>query len=469
MDTLPEGIAYQQTDRPQGGSTTLDDLSEKLEGVVYGGEAERGSFLPRSLTQHHPRRFTTKSFGGVIAAMVYALLCIIGGGYVATVTHEAHYSGLLNDPNISNSTGTQYANVRGMIAILSPSPSTRRLSAISLVFSILATVCTEAIGFMHSTALRSTLIAESRLEFNTNPRLFTASKNQGWASPNGRLMNGIMALLLILSYASSALIIMKFQIGDSNTTQYQAWLTAPPVIALGLSLLLQAIIALRAAYNCSDMMDGAGLLALTSQQIEHGHIHRRAGLCMHNVLQGQSMTKPLEPLDRQPSAWSAHPTVKRGVVIAWCLIPFYVVWGGIIAILSRYAANGSNEAGTAYTDSNADSLSDSSWAFSPSDFTQDYSVQFFNAGVNEDTTSLPWWGWPVMLLIFALIQSGLTLGLHCCEAIINATRDEEIWRRATSSKGAALSADNPLRAAIGSWRNTFLLIAKPFLRKSPPP
>lgn len=465
MDTLSEDIAYQQTDRPQGGSTTFDDLSEKLGGVAYEGEAERGSFLPRSLTQHPPRRLTTKSFGGVIAAMVYALLCIIGGVYVVTVTHEAHYSGSLNDPDLSNS-GTQYAKVRGIIAILSPSPSTKRLSAISLVFSVLATICTEAIGFMHSTALRSTLIAEGRLEFNTNPRLFTASKKQGWASPNGRLMNGIMAMLLVLSYASSALIIMKFEVGDPDTAQYQAWLTAPPIIVLGLSLLLQGVIALCAAYSCSDMMDSSGVLAMTSQQIEHGHINRRASLCMHNVLQVQSTTKPLEPLNRQPSAWSAHPTVKRGVVISWCLIPFYVVWGGVIAILSQYAANGSNEAGTAYTDSNADSLSDSSWAFSPSDYTQDYSVQFFNAGVNDDSTSLPWQTWPVMLFIFALIQSGLTLGLHCCEAIINATRDEEIWRKATSSKGAALSAENPLRAAIGSWRNVFLLIAKPFLRRS---
>lgn len=189
---------------------------------------------------------------------------------------------------------------------------------------------------------------------------------------------------------------------------------------------------------------------------------------MRNVLQGKSATsEPLEPLARQTSAWSSNPSVKRAVITLWCLIPVYVVWGAIVYALSIHAseweANSSNVA-TAGTD--YQKLSESSWALSPNENTQSFSLEFWGEPLTDDeSASLPRAAWPLVILAFMVVQSGLTLGLHYCEAIINTTRDEHIWRQAASSKGVPIAGHGPLRAALGSWRSVFLLVIKPFLRE----
>ncbi|KZP12836.1 hypothetical protein FIBSPDRAFT_961024 [Athelia psychrophila] len=75
---------------------------------------------------------------------------------------------------------------------------------------IVVTICTKAIGFVHIVSLRSMLAYEGRLNFTTNPRL--ARGNFG----NGTIMNAIMAMLLILSYAAPSIILPRYTYEDNN-------------------------------------------------------------------------------------------------------------------------------------------------------------------------------------------------------------------------------------------------------------
>lgn len=72
--------------------------------------------------------------------------------------------------------------------------------------------------------------------------------------------------------------------------------------------------------------------------------------------------------------------------------------------------------------------------------------------------------WARNLLIVAITQGFLTLGLHGCEVVINVIRDEAQWRLATSAVGMRLLR-NPILSQLSNWPNVALLILKPLLRE----
>ncbi|KZP24949.1 hypothetical protein FIBSPDRAFT_1041749 [Athelia psychrophila] len=382
------------------------------------------------------------------------------------------------------------ATVHSVIPIISSSQGIYNYSreVLSAVFTIIATVATEAVGSVHSTALRSTLIdeyrhllrtsdpntplppnAKHRFEFNTNSRLFAASNKPGWANPNGRLMNALMALLLVVSYAASALIVTELQTWegpDLSTATYGIGLSAPPIVVFGLSLFLQGVISILGTYGCGPYwLDNTDMLATTKRQIDDNVIVPRPHRCMRNVLQGQSTTPDaLKPSARQPSAWSANRTVKKAVIVVWGLIPVYTAWGAIIYTLSIYADNWISKSGKIYTVGIGTlQLSEFSWSFLPNANSQSFGVAFLTNHAKEEA-SLPSVAWPSTFLVFMAIQSGLTLALHYCEAIINTTRDEDVWRQAVGYWGVSTLGQGFMRGlfvgTLGSWRSVFILVTK---------
>ncbi|KZP23090.1 hypothetical protein FIBSPDRAFT_466963 [Athelia psychrophila] len=216
------------------------------------------------------------------------------------------------------------------------------------------------------------------------------------------------------------------------------------------------------------------MLATTKMQIDCGTIVPRPYRCMRSVLQGQSTTSgplttpdslttpdPLKPSKCQPSAWSANPAVKKADIAVWGLIPVYTIWGAIIYVLSIHLSRTSKSGDFQTVGTGTEKLSEFSWAFVPNLNSQAFGVAYTTTNAKE-SASLPIAAWPLILFLFMATQSGLTLALHYCEAIINTTRDEQVWRQAASGRGVAISPQWPLRAALSSWRNVFLLVSKSF-------
>jgi hypothetical protein len=61
-----------------------------------------------------------------------------------------------------------------------------------------------------------------------------------------------------------------------------------------------------------------------------------------------------------------------------------------------------------------------------------------------------------IIILYAIAQCPLTLGLHCAELQINLSRDEAFWRTATSERGCRQEEYNSIFEAFTSWPSLFL-------------
>jgi len=142
-------------------------------------------------------------------------------------------------------TGTVIVATRGGSGVIAhPLTSSLHREMLALVLNFVVTVCTESAGLVHGISLRSALASESRLRFNVNLRLLTAAR--GWRNPNGILLNGAMALLLILSYTFSSLAISSagMAVTNGSITMSGFCIVGLPLLLLGVALLFQVVIAL---------------------------------------------------------------------------------------------------------------------------------------------------------------------------------------------------------------------------------
>ncbi|KAG2127733.1 uncharacterized protein EDB93DRAFT_1332623 [Suillus bovinus] len=260
--------------------------------------------------------------------------------------------------------------------------------------------------------------SESRLRFNTNLRLLTAAR--GWHNPNGALLNGISAVLLVMSYSLPSLIVcLDVQIMEVGPEPeaggdpilwlevYYVAIAGSPLLILGVILLLQVMI----AFSVSDLDMFGG---------------------------------PARPSKTQPSAWHAHQSIRKVVIFLWVTC-CSIRWMGCTHRVSR---------GPLRVESHP---LIQTWSF------------FHNENSNSITYGMPYSGPEWWIILFVnhrmLVQGPLTLGLHCSELIANVIRDEKRWRCATGRKGLQV-ATNPLKSLFADPICLILFIAKPFLRES---
>ncbi|KAG1787688.1 uncharacterized protein HD556DRAFT_1501354 [Suillus plorans] len=187
---------------------------------------------------------------------------------------------------------------------------------LTLILDLIVTLCTESIGFVRDISLRSALASESRLRFNTNMRPLTAA--HGWYNPNGTLLNGISAVLLIVSYSSASLVVcMNFIVwipaGYDGVT-----ITRFPPLILGVALLRQVMIALSG-------MRAAKILTWSSSPFDPALVHHTQSIpatfwCMCRVSDLDTYGGPAKPLDTQPSAWHAHPSIRKVDISLWVIV-----------------------------------------------------------------------------------------------------------------------------------------------------
>jgi hypothetical protein len=387
--------------------------------------------------------------GGVCASILFSILCLSLGVYLAL--HRGRIDDVVLPPSWRNSTlNADPAAYAGFIATLHTTSSVRT-EILSLSLNLVVTACTESIGFVHSIALKSALAAESRLYSNTNLRLLTAARGNPWTNPNGTLFNAIMAILLTLSYVSSTLVFIPFQSEVVEDSLEEWWFTcifAPPVLILGSVIMLQAIIAMAGLYHTRVLTWSSSPLDTAAALLHHGKLTRVHGRCMHNVVDSPLCHEPRPPSAQQPSAWEAHPSIKKIIVVLWCLVLGCAVWCCIVEIV--WTKQYSKTLGPTVN----------SWSIFPNGNTKALAWIYF---VDPDH-GYPISAWVVVFIVFTLIQGGMTLGLHCSEVIANVVRDEVIWRRAASETGTTPTT-NPILAEFMNWPSVGLLIAKPVLRE----
>jgi hypothetical protein len=322
---------------------------------------------------------------------------------------------------------------------------------LALAFNLIVTFCTESIGFVHGISLRSALASESRLRFNTNLRLLTAAR--GWRNPNGALLNSISAVLLIISYSSATLVVcsdsqMTLPVSEDGVGIALAGL---PLLILGVALLLQVMIALSGMRAVKILTWSSSPFDLTAALVHHTQLTPATFRCMRCVSALDVGGDPARPSETQPSAWRAHPSIRKVVISLWGIVAACAGWAALVmCIWHKYA-------GTDVASSYA--LTTQTWSFFPNTLYDTFNYIQYNmpdSGIQC---------WILVFLNVAAVQGPLTLGLHCSELIANVIRDETQWRCATRKKGFK-TATNPVKSIFTHPICLVLFIAKPFLRKS---
>ncbi|KAJ8581879.1 hypothetical protein M405DRAFT_868310 [Rhizopogon salebrosus TDB-379] len=157
---------------------------------------------------------------------------------------------------------------------------------------------------------------------------------------------------------------------------------------------------------------------------------------------------PSRPSEIQPSAWRAHPSIRKVILSLWGLVVAYAGWAMLAAILWNIFVHNSELP-----------TPKGLWSFFP------------NQGSQSVVSDLPvyqsvdvqWW--TLIFVAVALVQGPLTLVLHCSELIVNVIRDERRWRGATGRRGLEMTT-NPLKSFFTDPLNLVLFAAKPMLRES---
>ncbi|KAG1790705.1 uncharacterized protein HD556DRAFT_1488440 [Suillus plorans] len=355
----------------------------------------RTDFYDRSLTS---RRY---ALVGMACSSIFSCLCIIAG----IVTLASH-------------------GIKGVAPLNMYNASILQVEILTLILDLIVTLCTESTGFVHGISLRSALASESRLRFNTNLRLLSAAR--GWHNPNGTLLNGISAVLLIISYSSASVVIC---LDEPNSLfpiipQGPIAIAGIPLLILGIALLLQVIIALSGMQAIKILIWSSSPFDLTAALIYHTQLTPATFRCMRRV--------------------SDLDSIQKVVIFLWVIVAACAGWAALVMyIWTRfYSSKPLNNP-----------LTLQGWSL------------FRNLDGNYIMYGLPSGsleGWIVLFVNIAVVQGPLTLGLHCSELIANVIRDERQWRCATRSQGLRV-ATNPLKPIFTHPLCLLLFIAKPFL------
>jgi hypothetical protein len=401
-------LAYAAIPNPQ------DDFDSISSGEKSTAET-RTDFYDRSLTS---RRY---ALAGVACSTIFSISCIIAATVIITA--------------------------RGVNGAVYCSISSLQIEMLALVLNLIVTLCTESTGFVHGISLHSTLISESRLCFNNNLRLLTAAR--GWRNPNGTLFNGVMAVLLILSYSSASLVITWTSESEDNLNGVIS-IIGVPLLLLGIALFLQMAISMSGMRAAKILTWSSSPFHVTAALCHHAQLSPIPFRCMRNMsdLHVGGLGGPAKASETQPSAWHAHRSIRKIILSLWGLVVAYAVLAAL-AMLIWYVIIRKNEPFPATGEF---------WSFFPNG---NFMIQWY---MQLDGGAAVQW-WILSFVTVALIQGPLTLGLHCSELIVNVTRDERQWRHATGRKGLKMTT-NPLKSFATDPLCLVLFVIKSVLRES---
>ncbi|KAG1822530.1 uncharacterized protein BJ212DRAFT_1539955 [Suillus subaureus] len=366
---------------------------------------------------------------GVACSTIFSCSCIVAG-----IITLADY-GVLGVTNVFVTSTTDY--------VAYPIQMPLQGELLVLVLNLIITLCTESLGSIHGISLRSALASESRLRFNTNLRLLTATR--GWYKPNGTLLNGIWAVLLIICYSSTSFIACPSFQTTLQTVDKGVAFAGLPVLVLGVALLLQVMIALLGMRCVKILTWSSSPFDLTAALLHHTQLTPTTLRCMRSVSNPDKYGGPAKPSKIQSSAWHAHPSVQKVVVFLWVIVAACAGWAALVMYIWDKLQHSDTQIMNAF----GSALTLQTWSFFPNE--QSSYIRYMSSGIFL-------FSWVNM----AIIQAPLTLGLHCSELIANVIRDERQWRFATGRKGLQ-TVTNPMKAIFTHPICLILFVAKPFL------
>ncbi|KAI9651075.1 hypothetical protein NHQ30_001112 [Ciborinia camelliae] len=218
------------------------------------------------------------------------------------------------------------------------------------------------------------------------------------------------------------------------------------MIILGASILVQAGLATWALVTTRIPTWSSNPLDTTFACLEKSGTNplvRRQKRCMNSVHDTLTASEPCIPKRKQGSVLTAHSGVKWILGLVWLIIPLGFLWFGITSTFSHH------ETSFAAYDTDVIKPHDSNankravWVF----------LVHWTFSSLDDRISV------VLgtILVIALLQATLTIGLHCAELLCNLS--QRFFRLAISSRGSD-PCYNSTTAALKSWQTMSIFMLK---------
>lgn len=227
-------------------------------------------------------------------------------------------------------------------------------------------------------------------------------------------------------YAASGQLFLQTQV----TAEQGFIVNAIALTALGSGILGQALISAISLYNSSALIPSWSSNPLNTVLVTmhlRATAHRQTR-CMLSVHDRYAPSVSTMPLPRQLCLHRAYAPVRSVTRILWVLLSATLIWSIVILALS----------------------------LSPRADSKSREIIIYGVGVPDLQLNLS----AILMIVFC--QAGVTLGLHIAELIVNISRDEAAWRRATTTKGARISQGmlGSAKAAFLSWETVVLFTIK---------
>jgi hypothetical protein len=321
---------------------------------------------------------------------------------------------------------------------------------IVLFINVTVTACNDITGFIHTLSLRWALHQESKLDFNSNLRLFTSSRR---SKANSWYINAFMAALMVLSYVSTPFFFIPLPALSDHYVWWRGYdfqMCGLPMIILAIALLGQALVATFCTFSSTRILTwSSDPVETTSACVGDGSLHHISGCCLRAVGDGEEDVTGLRGKGQQKSAYRSHRQVRTVTHWIWIPVALAFCWVGVIGgliqgykVSTLWGVCGGGYWGFFPHSTNA-------WCFPTARLTPSLMISW---GGNSIFNSIPG-----MMLLLAVIQAGMTMSLHCAELIVNVGRDEASWRRA-GCKG--WSRSNALSSVLRSPAAILLFMLK---------
>lgn len=395
--------------------------------------------LCRDLYPKYDTEITTRNLCvlGLASGWVLSLICIIGGSFIMTsqdriAPSEVQGKAFLISfsewdlpPGAKNFPGHRILPLRPGLSIL-----------LNLLLNLLVTTILDATNYIHDTTLKWALHDEGRLRYNSNMRLFTSSRRHG---PNSWYANVVSLLGLALTHGSLSTIIVnvvvigtwndkakKFEFTPAQTADFID-INYFAVIFLGVGILLQACVSTCCLLRSRGVKTWSNSLLATAKALSYDE-----------NFDTESRIAPLiSSGELQSSMLDIAPQVRLVRRLVWCFTGIFMAWSlghGIYIAVKGY-----------------DMDNVVAWSRDVQQYWQFYGGMWMDYG--RLLKSTPYW---LGILIQTILQSLITLALHCVELLFKISRDEASWR-CLQFTGSEI--DPPILSSI-QWQTLLMMTFK---------
>lgn len=312
---------------------------------------------------------------------------------------------------------------------------------------------------IHSLSLRWALYHEGRLNFNSSLRLLTVSKT---TPANGLLANIAYFVTLSFCYGASSVIVVRNTyviqaeaLGSSadewEKHSHDANFSRVGLLSLGIAILIQCALSIWCLQSQTfASWDSSPLTTLAATRSRGNNL-----LTQHEISESRSA-----PADERRSPYASHPRVRLVLAIVTLVFLAFIVW---TALLIPYGLRNQPHGSWAFfpTSTNGDDEDDPNTMTIFLKFFKVHNEVYENQGGGLGPDYVPESNLFGILLLYVVLQSLVTMGLHSAELQVLMLRDEATWQK--SASGYKTWSFNSITAPLRSPPNAALLLFKPIL------